>query len=46
MKKIITYCLLLVATCVNGQHSVRLDLDRTISLATDSSYSAQKYQSV
>jgi outer membrane protein TolC len=51
-----TYCqvaLVLVLLLINGQwsmvnsqHTVRLDLDRTISLATDSSYSAQKYQSV
>lgn len=46
MKKVITYCLLLVTTSLMAQHTVRLDLDRTISLATDSSYSAQKYQSV
>ena len=31
---------------VNGQHSVRLDLNRTIQLATDSSYAVKKYQSV
>ncbi len=31
---------------VNGQRTVRLDLERTISLATDSSLNAQKYQSV
>jgi len=46
MKRVFTYCLLLAATSVMAQHTVRLDLDRTISLATDSSYSAQKYQSV
>ena len=33
------------SSIVNGQ-SVRLDLDRTIKLATDSSYAAKKYQSV
>ena len=31
---------------VNAQRSVRLDLDRTIKLATDSSYTVKKYQSV
>lgn len=53
MKRIIIQSLALILllmgsqwSAVNGQRKVRLDLDRTISLATDSSYTAQKYQSV
>ena len=54
MKTKATYLQIIIAlimfnvkySMLNAQHRVRLDLNRTISLATDSSLTAQKYQSV
>lgn len=42
----IVYLILLISATASAQQKVTLDLDRTVRLATDSSLSAQKYQSV
>lgn len=44
--KRIAFLALFIATTASAQQKVVLDLDRTVRLATDSSLSAQKYQSV
>ena len=46
MRRIAILGLLLVTIAANAQRKVTLDLDRTVRLATDSSLSARKYQSV
>ncbi len=48
MKKIILFVFMacLGELALNAQHKVRLDLQRTIGLATDSSLTAYRYQSV
>lgn len=46
MRRIIILGLLTIAIAANAQKKVVLDLDRTVHLATDSSLSALKYQSV
>jgi outer membrane protein TolC len=46
MRRIVILGLLSVAIITNAQRKVSLDLDRTVQLATDSSLSARKYQSV
>ena len=46
MRRIAILGLLLATIAANAQRKVTLDLDRTVRLATDSSLSARKYQSV